>query len=60
MKIINLKVRVKVLENQEKNAEDLLEDALYCIETPTEDDDGPLDHLAKHGYEIMIMDRDDK
>jgi len=63
MKIITLQVQIKIDEenlSSSQNAEDILDDLLACVETPIEDDDGPLDHLKKYGYESMIMNRSDK
>ena len=62
MKTITLKVQVKIKDDglDEDMLEEKLNDILYCIETPVEDDDGPLNHLEKYGHEIMIMDRSDK
>ncbi len=60
MKTINLKVQIKIDEDKVDNAEDILTDLLACVETPIEDDNGPLNHLERYGYEAMIMDRSDR
>jgi len=63
MKIVTLKVQIKIDEDNlspSQNAEDILCDLLACVETPIEDDNGPINHLKKYGYEVMIMDRSDK
>ncbi len=60
MKTINLKVQIKIDEDKVNNAEDILTDLLACVETPIEDDNGPLNHLERYGYEAMIMDRSDR
>lgn len=63
MKTVILKVQIKIDEDKltpPQNAEDVLADLLACVETPIEDDDGPINHLEKFGYEAMIMDRSDK
>lgn len=57
MKVVTLKIQIKV--TKEKEAE--LEQILSTLETPVQGPDGkPIDHLKQTGYEIMIMDRDDK
>lgn len=64
MKTVNLKVRIQVDETHheiQQNAEEVMERLIDHLETPVEDLDGvPVNHLTKHGIEIMIMDRDDK
>jgi len=57
MKTVTLTVRVKV----DTDDEDKLEDVISTIETPYEDAEGAaVNHFIKYGYEIMIMDRDDR
>jgi len=56
MKTVTLTVRIKM----DTDDENKLEDLISTIETPIEDEDGPFNSLIKYGYEIMIMDRDDK
>lgn len=63
MRIITLQIQIKIDEENlpsSQNANDILDDLLACVETPTQNDDGPLDHLKKYGYESMIMNRSDK
>jgi hypothetical protein len=56
MKTIILKVQIKI----DTDDEDTIEQLIDSIETPIEDENGPLDHLKKYNYEIMILDRSDK
>lgn len=57
MKTVTLVVRVQVSTANE----DKLENVISTIETPYEDEDGAaVNHFIKYGYEIMIMNRDDR
>jgi len=56
MKTIILKVQIKIDTNDESTIDDLIS----SIETPIEDENGPLNHLEKYNYEVMILDRSDK
>jgi len=56
MKTVTLTVRVKMDTDNEEQFEKFISQ----IETPIEDEDGMLNSLVKYGYEITIMDRDDK
>jgi len=56
MKTIILKVQIKVKPDMEPQIEEMLDN----IETPTEIDGVPIDALTRDGYEIMILDRNDK
>jgi len=61
MKTINLKVQIKINEDKWPGpTEILLEDIFNEIETPIELGNIPYNHLKDVGFEVMIMDRNDK
>jgi len=57
MKTIILKVQIKVTDEKLP----MVEEMINHIETPIQDPYGnTIDHLKTNGFEIMILDRDDK